>query len=419
MGHVVVIMFDKTAYELVKCLADSIVQAKEESFNDVMSLPPALTNVIGSTHTLELKSHTCYEHETVESFTCWNMHSAKTTEESAVLLFMDGSTVLMVDSITFGQEMINILVSREAYDKVFNHLDMLHAPLVGKVLILTTAKHPSVSTPLKPSEEKKSRREDLEDSDAELSPSPAEGMQDGEAGYHSDRKKKKRVGSWNNPTENPSLANILHKSAFIHSNTIINWDGKVQSLCGLKLADIVTPCPATTPVPGNTGVALTQKTVASTSKQPFGRSKMRKASNRASEGVPISYHNLGPTSYQCSNGHANMWYEERTNKARKAINPTFSNCCQDGKVRLSIFHGPPPPLNKLLDYTDPAPSRYAQLYFFDTENEVRNQMSAFIDKETAEGVDPSIVQRLIEMLNQSSSVAKETKSAMITYLEAT
>ncbi|GKB81934.1 hypothetical protein Tco_0948829 [Tanacetum coccineum] len=36
------------------------------------------------------------------------------------------------------QEMVNILVSREAYDKVFNHLDMLHAPLEGKVLILTT-----------------------------------------------------------------------------------------------------------------------------------------------------------------------------------------------------------------------------------------------------------------------------------------
>ncbi|GJV92780.1 hypothetical protein Tco_1540593 [Tanacetum coccineum] len=38
------------------------------------------------------------------------------------------------------QEMVNILVSGEAYDKVFNHLDMLHAPLKGKVLIITTAK---------------------------------------------------------------------------------------------------------------------------------------------------------------------------------------------------------------------------------------------------------------------------------------
>ncbi|GJT91606.1 putative reverse transcriptase domain-containing protein [Tanacetum coccineum] len=40
--------------------------------------------------------------------------------------------ILMVDSITFGQEMVNILVSGEEYDKVFNHLDMLNAPLEGK-----------------------------------------------------------------------------------------------------------------------------------------------------------------------------------------------------------------------------------------------------------------------------------------------
>ncbi|GJS33267.1 reverse transcriptase domain-containing protein [Tanacetum coccineum] len=40
--------------------------------------------------------------------------------------------ILMVDSITFGHEMVNILVSGEEYDKVFNHLDMLNAPLEGK-----------------------------------------------------------------------------------------------------------------------------------------------------------------------------------------------------------------------------------------------------------------------------------------------
>ncbi|GJX42034.1 hypothetical protein Tco_0257024 [Tanacetum coccineum] len=36
------------------------------------------------------------------------------------------------------QKMVNILVSGKAYDEVFNHLDMLHAPLEGMVLILTT-----------------------------------------------------------------------------------------------------------------------------------------------------------------------------------------------------------------------------------------------------------------------------------------
>ncbi|GJZ36893.1 hypothetical protein Tco_0583084 [Tanacetum coccineum] len=123
-------------------------------------------------------------------------------------------------------------------------------------------------------------REDLEDSDAELSPSSAERVQDDKAGDHSDRKKKKRVGgpgSWNKPIDNPFLVNILYKSMFIHLNTFIDRDGKVQSCYGLKIADKVTPSPATSSVPGNTRVALKQKTIASTSKQPFGRLEIRKA----------------------------------------------------------------------------------------------------------------------------------------------
>nr|GEX48211.1 zinc finger, CCHC-type [Tanacetum cinerariifolium] len=43
----------------------------------------------------------------------------------------------MVDSITFGQDMVNTLVSREEYNRMFNHLDMLHAPFEEKVF--TTA----------------------------------------------------------------------------------------------------------------------------------------------------------------------------------------------------------------------------------------------------------------------------------------
>nr|GEU87683.1 hypothetical protein [Tanacetum cinerariifolium] len=42
------------------------------------------------------------------------------------------TSVLMVDSITFGHEMV-ILVLREEYDRVFNHLDMYNAPFEGKV----------------------------------------------------------------------------------------------------------------------------------------------------------------------------------------------------------------------------------------------------------------------------------------------
>nr|GEV03526.1 hypothetical protein [Tanacetum cinerariifolium] len=42
-------------------------------------------------------------------------------------------SILMVDSITFGHEMVNILVLGEKYDKVFNRLDMLNAQFKGKV----------------------------------------------------------------------------------------------------------------------------------------------------------------------------------------------------------------------------------------------------------------------------------------------
>ncbi|GKB47267.1 hypothetical protein Tco_0898020, partial [Tanacetum coccineum] len=271
---------------------------------------------------------------------------------------------------------------------------------------------------------------------------------------------------WDKPTDNPSLTNILHKSVSIHSNTIIQRDRKVQSFCGLKIANIGATCAdfhslATPSVQANTGVALKQNTMASTSKQPCGRSEMRIA------GVPVSYHSLGPPTYQCSHFHANMWYEGRHNKAKRSVNPTFSICCQEGKVRLSKFHEAPPPLNRLLDFTDHATlkfrdkirvynsmfcftsfgaridhsintgrapytfkingqnyhrigslipkeciqPRYAQLYFFDIEYEVQNRMSDFTYKEMPEGVDPSIVQRLIEMLNQSSSVAKAFRIA--------
>ncbi|GKA82279.1 hypothetical protein Tco_0789027 [Tanacetum coccineum] len=45
-------------------------------------------------------------------------------------------------------------------------------------------------------------------------------------------------GSPNDPTVNPSLSNMLHMSVFIHSNTIIGQDRRVQSYYGVKLVDI-------------------------------------------------------------------------------------------------------------------------------------------------------------------------------------
>ncbi|PWA44951.1 hypothetical protein CTI12_AA521570 [Artemisia annua] len=54
--------------------------------------------------------------------------------------------------------------------------------------------------------------------------------------------------------------------------------------------------------------------------------------------------------------------------------------------------------------------KYCQLYFFDTDNEVRYRMNAFINNEESE-IDERIVASLIDMLNQSSSVAMAFRMA--------
>nr|GEY38738.1 hypothetical protein CTI12_AA123990 [Tanacetum cinerariifolium] len=66
----------------------------------------------------------------------------------------------------------------------------------------------------------------------------------------------------------------------------------------------------------------------------------------------------GPPSYQCSICNATMWYNKRSEKSRKAVTPSFSLCCQDGKVLLPRFNDTPQPLKKLLDYNDPTASKF-------------------------------------------------------------
>ncbi|GJW32129.1 ATP-dependent DNA helicase PIF1-like protein [Tanacetum coccineum] len=55
--------------------------------------------------------------------------------------------------------------------------------------------------------------------------------------------------------------------------------------------------------------------------------------------------------------------------------------------------------------------RYAQVWFFDTTNEVRNRMGAFIDKDNSDAMDATTVQSLIQMLDHHSSVAKAFRMA--------
>ncbi|GJR42851.1 negative regulator of systemic acquired resistance [Tanacetum coccineum] len=195
--------------------------------------------------------------------------------------------------------------------------------------------------------------------------------------------------------------------------------------------------------------------------------KARKPAALSSAGTEVSYHSLGAPSYQCCSCNATMWYEERNNKGNRNANPTFSLCCQEGKVLLSRFNETPEPLRRLLEYSEPATSRfrdqiivyngmfcftsfgaridhsinvgrglytfhinsqnyhrigsllpqegtqprYAQLWFFDTQNGLRNRLNAFVDNETRDDIDGTIVGRLIEMLDQNSSIAQAFRMA--------
>ncbi|GJS02536.1 54S ribosomal protein L19, mitochondrial [Tanacetum coccineum] len=152
----VVVMFDDTATELVKCSADSIVQAEDETADVHAILPRALENVIGTTHILELKSHMYYEHGTFESFTCWRVVPEEVVEESA------------------GSSNVDAKVPAK------------------RKRVKTLAMHPSVSTPSKPAEDKKKKRVELEDSEEEMASAWNGAQENAEDGSASKKRKKRR-----------------------------------------------------------------------------------------------------------------------------------------------------------------------------------------------------------------------------------
>ncbi|GJU71991.1 hypothetical protein Tco_1263396, partial [Tanacetum coccineum] len=78
-AHAVVVIFDETT----KSPTESLVGTEDEYTNEHSSLPVALANIIGTTHVLELKSHTYYKFGSFESFTCWKINPTESAEESA------------------------------------------------------------------------------------------------------------------------------------------------------------------------------------------------------------------------------------------------------------------------------------------------------------------------------------------------
>nr|GFB76218.1 hypothetical protein [Tanacetum cinerariifolium] len=78
----IVVMFNETVTALVNCSADSLMDTVDESSEDHLNLSPALSNLIGTAHVMEIKSHTYYEYGTYESFTCWQILSSEGIDDS-------------------------------------------------------------------------------------------------------------------------------------------------------------------------------------------------------------------------------------------------------------------------------------------------------------------------------------------------
>ncbi|KAI5434866.1 hypothetical protein KIW84_021620 [Lathyrus oleraceus] len=177
------------------------------------------------------------------------------------------------------------------------------------------------------------------------------------------------------------------------------------------------------------------------------------------------YYDIGDPVIECQYCGANMWYSERKNKCRHASNPKFSMCCGSGKVQLPLLKPAPKVLQHLLfdnescesknfqqqirmynvmfAFTSPGAKvdnrfnngrcppnfriqgqschrigsmlpmpgqnpRFAQLYLYDTENEIENRMHGFRSKS---GVDVNIVRKLSEMLYEHNVHAQSFRMA--------
>nr|GEV33394.1 hypothetical protein [Tanacetum cinerariifolium] len=245
--------------------SESLAAADDESgfgYVDHASLPFALANIIGTTHTLEMKSHTYYEHGTFESFTCWR--------------------IALEDVVNIDSESSNMNTSAEVNIKKVKRL----------------AKKPSVVTPSKPTKERGEKWE-LEDSDDKVIGDMDDGGVDGKESSMTDKRKKMR---------------------YIVDDCDSTQDGKVKSYYALTLTNIYIEGSGRAPLPNNTNRSQKRKAVVSTSTHPFNASQLSSTDHpriRASAktpkraaftfvGVPVSYHNLCPPSYVCRSCNAQM-----------------------------------------------------------------------------------------------------------------
>ncbi|PNX97388.1 helicase-like protein [Trifolium pratense] len=172
------------------------------------------------------------------------------------------------------------------------------------------------------------------------------------------------------------------------------------------------------------------------------------------------YFDIGDPIWECQQCGAFIWYQERKNKRKNSITPQFQLCCHGGKAQLPLLDQPPELLqhllfnyhsadnknyqahtriyNSMFAFTSPGmkldetkrigrgpltlriqgqvchqigsmfpvegqPPKFAQLYIYDTENEIKNRMQNF---RNIKELDENIVRKLKVMLDEHNVHAR-------------
>nr|GFA13176.1 hypothetical protein [Tanacetum cinerariifolium] len=180
----IMVMFDEPEKELLKCFADSLAAADDESgfgYADHAGLPLALAKIIGTTYTLEMKSHTYYEHGSYQ-LVSRAMPTFRGSNELGVVAYgVVAWTQRGVPTVT------NIAVTNEDVGSSKGSYHMNTSTEVNITKVKRLATKPFVTTPSKPTKEK-----ELKDSNDESTGDMDDGRVDGKKSSLTDKRKKKR-----------------------------------------------------------------------------------------------------------------------------------------------------------------------------------------------------------------------------------
>ncbi|KAM5564668.1 hypothetical protein ABKV19_018973, partial [Rosa sericea] len=189
----------------------------------------------------------------------------------------------------------------------------------------------------------------------------------------------------------------------------------------------------------------------------FGQASYQKSR----EGFIMRYEDLGDNIHECNYCNANFWSAEALKQSSSNAPLIYTNCCQKGQIQLQLLKEPPNFLEQLLDPNNGSNSRifreniriynsmfsftsmgaaidkninigsgpyvfkisgqvhhligsvlpsdgecpkYAQLYIYDTKNEISNRINAIDPTHVNTNIKLDIVQGLIKMFDENNDL---------------